>query len=324
MVKKKCVVALGLPEEILTELNQHYEVAAWSNDEAMPEITLQESLRDASGLLCALSTPITESIIANALELKVISTISVGVDHIDIAAATRAGIPVGHTPGVLVDSTADLALGLMLAATRRIAEADRWMRGGHWNQGWQSDLLLGTDLSQSVVGLVGLDPIGEAVARRLRGFGCTILGWNRTPKHIEGIEMASLDEVFARSDIVSLHTALTAETQHIADRRRLASMPSGAVLINTGRGLLVEEAPLIEELQTGRLKAALDVFEREPLPANHPFLAMENVVLLPHVGSATDSTRCAMVNRALENLHAGMAGDRLTHCANPSIYAATG
>jgi glyoxylate reductase len=323
-VKDKCVVALGLPAEILTALEKHYEVLAWSDSGAMPETLLSERLRDASGLLCALSTPITERLIQGAVDLKVISTISVGVDHIDVAAATRAGIPVGHTPGVLVDSTADLAVGLMLAATRRIAEADRWMRGGHWSQGWQSDLLLGTDLSQSVVGLVGLGPIGEAVARRLRGFGCKILGWNRTPKYIEGVEMVSLDEVFAGSHIVSLHTALTAETTHIADRRRLASMPSRAALINTGRGLLVDEAALIEELRSGRLNAALDVFEQEPLPPQHAFLAMDNAVLLPHVGSATDSTRWAMVNRALENLHAGMAGDRLDYCANPEVYTASG
>ncbi len=323
-MKDKCVVALGLPAEILTALEKHYEVLAWSDSGAMPETLLSERLRDASGLLCALSTPITERLIQGAVDLKVISTISVGVDHIDVAAATRAGIPVGHTPGVLVDSTADLAVGLMLAATRRIAEADRWMRGGHWSQGWQSDLLLGTDLSQSVVGLVGLGPIGEAVARRLRGFGCKILGWNRTPKYIEGVEMVSLDEVFAGSHIVSLHTALTAETTHIADRRRLASMPSRAALINTGRGLLVDEAALIEELRSGRLNAALDVFEQEPLPPQHAFLAMDNAVLLPHVGSATDSTRWAMVNRALENLHAGMAGDRLDYCANPEVYTASG
>ena len=323
-MKDKCVVALGLPAKILTALEKHYEVLAWADHGAMPEALLSERLRDASGLLCALSTPITERLIQGAVDLKVISTVSVGVDHIDVAAATRAGIPVGHTPGVLVDSTADLAVGLMLAATRRIAEADRWMRGGHWSQGWQSDLLLGTDLSQSVVGLVGLGPIGEAVARRLRGFGCKILGWNRTPKYIEGVEMVSLDAVFAGSHIVSLHTALTAETTHIADRRRLASMPSGAALINTGRGLLVDEAALIEELRSGRLNAALDVFEQEPLPPQHAFLAMDNVVLLPHVGSATDSTRWAMVNRALENLHAGMAGDRLDYCANPEVYTASG
>ena len=130
----------------------------------------------------ALSTPITASLIEQAQQLSVISTISVGVDHIDLTAASRAGIPVGHTPGVLVDSTADLTLGLMLAVTRRMAEADRWMRGGHWARGWQSDLLLGTDLSKATVGIVGLGPIGEAVLRRLRGFGCRVLAWNRTAK----------------------------------------------------------------------------------------------------------------------------------------------
>ena len=141
----------------------------------MPEATLQNWLSDAEGLLCALSSPITESVMHAAKQLRVISTISVGVDHIDLNAATRAGIPVGHTPGVLVDSTADLALGLMIALTRRIPEADRWMRSGQWSQGWQSDLLLGTDLSDSTVGVVGLGPIGEATVRRLRAFGCRIL-----------------------------------------------------------------------------------------------------------------------------------------------------
>jgi glyoxylate reductase len=286
----------------------------------MPEATLQNWLSDAEGLLCALSSPITESVMHTAKQLRVISTISVGVDHIDLNAATRAGIPVGHTPGVLVDSTADLALGLMIALTRRIPEADRWMRSGQWSQGWQSDLLLGTDLSDSTVGVVGLGPIGEATVRRLRAFGCRILAWNRSLKEIEGVEIVPLDEVFSRSDIVTLHTALTAETTHIASRSRLASMPTGAALINTGRGLLVDERALLEELQAGRLKAGLDVFEVEPLPSDHPFLSLNNVVLLPHVGSATASTRLAMVTRALENLHAGMSGERLPFCANPQVY----
>ena len=316
----KCVISLDLPEDIVVPLRDQYALQTWSGRDAMPEATLQNWLSDAEGLLCALSSPITESVMHTAKQLRVISTISVGVDHIDLNAATRAGIPVGHTPGVLVDSTADLALGLMIALTRRIPEADRWMRSGQWSQGWQSDLLLGTDLSDSTVGVVGLGPIGEATVRRLRAFGCRILAWNRSLKEIEGVEIVPLDEVFARSDIVTLHTALTAETTHIASRSRLASMPTGAALINTGRGLLVDERALLEELQAGRLKAGLDVFEVEPLPSDHPFLSLNNVVLLPHVGSATASTRLAMVTRALENLHAGMSGERLPFCANPQVY----
>ena len=320
----KCVISLDLPEDIVAPLRDQFDLQTWSGKEAMPEVTLQDWLADAEGLLCALSTPITVSVIAGAAQLKVISTISVGVDHIDLAAATAAGIPVGHTPGVLVDSTADLAVGLMIAATRRIAEADRWMRAGQWSQGWQSDLLLGTDLSQATVGIVGLGPIGEATVKRLRGFGCGILGWNRTPKIIEGVEMVDLDDLFARCDIVSLHTALTPDTVQIASRERLASMRAGATLINTGRGALVDEEALIEALSSGSLRAGLDVFETEPLPADHPLLSLDNAVLLPHVGSATLSTRMAMVTRALENLRAGMSGEPLPFCANPEVYGLSG
>ena len=319
-MKPKCVITLDLPEDIVVPLERYYDVIGWAKADAMPEAHLQEWLVDARGLLCALSTPITASVLAGAEQLKVISTISVGVDHIDLAAATAAGIPVGHTPGVLVDSTADLAVGLMIATTRRIAEADRWMRTGQWSKGWQSDLLLGSDLSQATVGIVGLGPIGEATVKRLRGFGCGILGWNRTPKAIEGVEMVDLDDLFARCDIVSLHTALTPDTVQIASRSRLASMRAGATLINTGRGALVDEAALVEALSSGRLNAGLDVFEAEPLPADHPLLSLDNAVLLPHVGSATFSTRMAMVTRALENLQAGMSGEPLPFCANPEVY----
>ena len=320
----KCVISLDLPEDIVAPLSDQFDLLTWSGREAMPEATLQKWLADAEGLLCALSTPITASVIASAEQLKVLSTLSVGVDHIDLAAATAAGIPVGHTPGVLVDSTADLAVGLMIAATRRIAEADRWIRTGQWSQGWQSDLLLGTDLSQATVGIVGLGPIGEATVKRLRGFGATILGWNRTPKTLEGVEMVGLEDLFRRCDIVSLHTALTPDTLQIASRDRLASMRSGATLINTGRGALVDEEALIEALSSGRLRAGLDVFESEPLPADHPLFSLDNAVLLPHVGSATFSTRMAMVTRALENLRAGMAGQPLPFCANPEDCGCNG
>ena len=316
----KVVVTLPLPESWLEPLQHQFYLEVWSANETIPSAQLQEWLLDAKGLLCALSVPISRTLIEQASTLRVISTISVGVDHIDLAAATERGIPVGHTPGVLVDSTADLALALMLAVTRRVAEADRWMRAGHWTAGWQSGLLLGTDLSQATVGIAGLGPIGRAVAQRLSGFGCTLLGWNRTPTEIPGMEMVSLDELFERSDVLTLHTALTEDTTHLANRKRLSAMQDGSVLVNTGRGLLVDEAALIEEVSTGRLRAGLDVFEREPLPSDHPFLRLDNVVVLPHVGSATAHTRDAMVQRSITNLLAGMAGDRVPHCANPEAY----
>ena len=314
------MVALGLPSDMIDTLGDAYDVAVWPESQPMPEAVLRDWLADAHGVLCALSTQLNAALLENASRLKVISTISVGVDHIDITAATQLGIPVGHTPGVLVDSTADLALGLMLAVTRRMAEADRWVRAGNWAQGWQSDLLIGTDLSQATIGIVGLGAIGRAVIRRLQGFGSTVLAWNRTPKNMDGVQMVELDELFVRSDIVSLHTAMTPETTHIADRNRLSSMRAGAALINTGRGLLVDETALIDEVDAGRLNAGLDVFSVEPLRPGHPFLSQEKVVLLPHVGSATASTRSAMVSRALENLHAGMAGQALPYCANPEVY----
>ena len=159
---------------------------------------------------------------------------------------------------------------------------------------------------------------------RLKGFGCRVLTWNRTPKQVPGAEPVALDALFAQSDMVSLHTALTQETTHIASRARLASMPSGSSLINTGRGLLVDEAALIDEVQSGRLKAGLDVFVNEPLPVDHPFKRLDNVVLLPHLGSATAATRDAMVARAFDNLHAGLAGHRVPFCANPEVYEVEG
>ncbi|MDG2460307.1 MAG: D-glycerate dehydrogenase [Luminiphilus sp.] len=319
-MKPKCLITLELPDDIRAPLEQRYEVLTWPGPERLSEQVLGELLSATEGLLCALSKPISASLLNSAKALKVVSTISVGVDHIDLAAATRKGIAVGHTPGVLVDSTADLALALMLGVTRRVAEADRWIRGANWTQGWQSDLLLGTDLSQAKVGVVGLGPIGQAVVKRLAGFGARVLVWNRTYRPVEGAEWVELDALFAESDIVTLHTALTEDTQHIASRARLAMMPDRAVLINTGRGPLVDESALLDELSSARLRAGLDVFQVEPLPIDHPFLSLDNVVLLPHVGSATAATRHAMVARALGNLHAGIAGERVPFCANPEVY----
>ena len=315
-VLTKVIVTLPLEDAALAPLRERFDVQVW--DIAAPE-TLSACLADADGVLCALNTHFDGALLRANSHLKVISSISVGLDHIDVDAATAAGIRVGHTPGVLVDSTADMALSLMLATSRRVVEADRFIRNGRWTSGWSAGFFLGTDLSRATVGLIGLGPIGQAVAKRLQAFGARVIAWNRTPSIVAGVEMVELDTLFSQADIVSCHVALVPDTQGLVSTARLASMKDGAIVINTARGGVVDEAALIAELQTGRLRAGLDVFEQEPLPIDSPLLGFDNVVLVPHLGSATAATREAMFRLAVGNLIAGMSGAPLPHCANPVI-----
>ena len=307
----KLVVTFPIPQAAKTVLSQQAELQCWDVEDAIPVELLTDWLSDADGVLTTLTCPLGPDILANAAQLKVISTVSVGVDHIDLNAAKKHGILVGHTPNVLTDSTADLALGLMLAVGRRIAEGDALIRAGAWSEGWKPNFLLGTDLSGATVGLVGLGPIGQAVAKRLRGFGCRVLAWNRSQRTVEGVEFVDLGTLFAASDIVSLHTALTAETQGMVGRSQLSQMKDGAILINTGRGALVDETALSDELRTGRLRAGLDVYTEEPLPNTSPLRGLPGCVVLPHVGSATQRTREAMFQLALANLMAGVTDAEL-------------
>ncbi|MGI9300173.1 MAG: 2-hydroxyacid dehydrogenase, partial [Luminiphilus sp.] len=294
----KLVVTFPIPQAAKTVLSQQAELQCWDVEDAIPVELLTDWLSDADGVLTTLTCPLGPDVLANAAQLKVISTVSVGVDHIDLNAAKKHGILVGHTPNVLTDSTADLALGLMLAVGRRIAEGDALIRAGAWSEGWKPNFLLGTDLSGATVGLVGLGPIGQAVAKRLRGFGCRVLAWNRSQRTVEGVEFVDLGTLFAASDIVSLHTALTAETQGMVGRSQLSQMKDGAILINTARGALVDETALSDELRTGRLRAGLDVYTEEPLPNTSPLRGLPGCVVLPHVGSATQRTREAMFQLA--------------------------
>ena len=319
--KPRVLVTLPLPEAVLTSLAQEYVLEVWSESNPIPATRLSDWLADCDGVLCGLSTRFDQSVFQNVQLPKVISSISVGVDHIDLTAATARRVAIGHTPGVLVDSTADLALGLMLAVTRRLVEGDALIREGGWQSGWSTGFFLGTDLSRATVGLVGLGPIGQAVAKRLRAFGARIIAWNRTPRVVESVEMVDLDTLFGSADIVSLHTALTDDTHLLVNRSRLAQMRDGSVLINTARGGLVDEQALADELANGRLKAGLDVYQEEPLPLGSPLLRCREAVLAPHVGSATAATRLAMLERAMLNLAAGLREETLPFCANPDVYA---
>ncbi|MGD2006782.1 MAG: D-glycerate dehydrogenase [Cellvibrionales bacterium] len=318
--RSSVVVALPLPDEVLEALAPHCELSVCSGTGPMPAEELADRAASADAILCSLGNTIDEALIAACPRLRTVSSISVGVDHIDMAAADRARLPIGHTPGVLVDSTADLALALMLAVTRRVAEADRFIRSGGWSAGWSTGFFLGSDLSRATVGIVGLGPIGCAVARRVQAFGARVIGWNRTLREVSGVKSVELDALFSEADIVSLHTAATPETHHLVNASRLARMKSGAVLVNTSRGAVVDEVALIAALQAQHIAAGLDVYAVEPLPPDSPLLQLDNAVLLPHLGSATAATRQAMIERAVANLLAGLRGERVPWCVNPRVY----
>jgi glyoxylate reductase len=248
---------------------------------------------------------------------------SVGVDHVDVAALTERGIPLGHTPGVLVETTADTTFALLLAAARRIVEADRFVRQGEWRREnrWSPDFFTGKDVEGATLGIVGLGAIGQAVARRAAAFGMRVQAWNRSPRELPGISLVELDTLLQSSDFVSLHLPLTAATCGLLDARRIALMKPGAVLVNTARGGIADERALAEALASGALFAAgIDVFEEEPVPEDHPLLGLPNVVLAPHIGSATARTRARMADIAADNAIATLGGEPMPHCFNPEVY----
>jgi glyoxylate reductase len=323
-----------LPKGALSKLPESVEIVTMSPGPGEGE--LGRALARVHGVLCLLVDPIDEAALRGALSLRVVSSVSVGVDHVDVETATALGIPVGHTPSVLAETTADLAFALLLAAARRIPEGDRLVRSGAWRsseaipQGdesppWGLDFMLGRDVHGAVLGIVGLGEIGRAVARRAQGFGMRVLGWSRTPRSVAGVELATLADLLRRADFVSVHVARTPETLGLLGREALALLRPDAILVNTARGGIVDEDALAEMLATRRLAAAaLDVFQKEPLPRTSPLLALENVVLTPHIGSASVATRARMVELALANLCAGLAFRPLPACANPEVYRSEG
>ena len=304
----KVVVTFPIPDVARQMISEYAVLQCWEGKEGIPISTLIDWVTEADAILTTLTCPIGSDVFTHAPRLKIISTVSVGVDHIDVGAAEERGVIIGHTPGVLTDSTADLTLALMLGVGRRVAEGDALIRSGAWSDGWKPNLLLGTDLSGATVGLIGLGPIGKAVATRLKGFGCRVIASNRTLRSIEDIEFVDRDTLLSTANIVSLHTALTPETAGMIGRRELALMQEGTMLINTARGALVDEAALVAEIKSGRLRAGLDVYAEEPLPLDSELRELPGCVLLPHVGSATERTRRAMFELALANLFAGLQG----------------
>ena len=293
--------------------------------QSLSDAAVRKQFGGCHGLVCLLADTVNRAVLDGMPNLEFVSSVSVGVDHIDVQALTERGIPVGHTPGVLVDTTADTAFALLLAAARRVAEGDRFIRDGQWQADtrWAPDFFLGKDVSGATLGIVGLGAIGQAVARRAAAFDMRVLSWTPSGREVHGAEAVSLEKLLQQSDFVSVHLALTKETHNLIDVDRIASMKPGAVLVNTARGGIVNEAALAQALEDGQLFAAgLDVFEREPVEADNPLLQHPKVVLVPHIGSATASTRLKMVDIAMSNALAALQGQQMPHCANPQVYAA--
>jgi len=309
--------------DVLAPLLAVADCRIWEPSRRPHRAELVEALQPADGLLCLLTDPVDAALIESCPRLRIISSYSVGVDHIDLEAATLRGIPVGHTPGVLTETTADLAFALLLASARRVVESGAFLGRGAWATGqWEIDAFVGRDVHGATLGIVGLGPIGQAMARRALGFGMRVVAWSRSGRSVEGVRSVSFETLLEESDFVSVHVALVDETRDLIDAEALARMKPGAVLVNTARGGIVDEAALAEALRSGRLGGVgLDVFDREPIGSDHPLVGFPNAVLTPHIGSASAGTRIAMADLAVENLLAGLARKPLPRCANPEVVA---
>jgi glyoxylate reductase len=323
-MKEKVYVTRHLPAVALSELLQTCEVEIWDEEFPPPYETIVGNVRDKAGLLCLLTDRIDAGLMDAAPHLKVISQCAVGYDNIDVKAATGRGIPVGNTPGVLTDATADFAFTLLMAAARRVGEAIDYVHQGKWKT-WGLTLLLGQDIYGATLGLIGMGRIGRAVAQRARGFDMRVLYYDavRQPDAEAelGVQYRELDDLLRESDFVSLHTSLTEETRGLIGERAFGLMKPTAILINTSRGPVVDPVALYEALRSGQIAyAALDVTEPEPLPADHRLLELNNLIVAPHIASATVTSRTKMALIAVRNLLAGLEGTRLHHCANPEVY----
>jgi glyoxylate reductase len=318
--RPKVLITRPIQQCVIDTIAESCEVVVHPIDEPMPADLLLNAVRDVDGLMAS-GVRVGKNIIDAAAQLRVVSTIAVGYDNIDVAACSERRILVTNTPDVLTEATADTAFALLLATARRVVEGDRYVREGRWSQ-WEWGLLWGVDVQRKTLGLYGFGRIAQATARRGRGFGLRILyhARHRAPEAIEhelAAEFVDRETLLRQSDFLSLHVPLTPETRHAIAARELALMKPTAFLINTARGSIVDEPALIEALRSGKLAGAgLDVFENEPQvpPA---LTAMDNVTLLPHVGSATTETRLRMSILAADNLLLALRGQRPPNLVNP-------
>ncbi|MCG8351566.1 MAG: D-glycerate dehydrogenase [Chloroflexales bacterium] len=323
MAKPKVFVTRIIPDAGFDLVKAACEVDLWTDELPPPYEVLLERVRGVDGLLCLLTDRIDAQLMDTAgSQLKVISNHAVGFDNIDLPAATARSIPVGNTPGILTDATADFAFSLLVSAARRVVEGDRYVRAGQWKT-WGPSILLGPDVTGATLGIIGYGRIGQALAKRASGFDMRILYYDPmvVDPAVPGTAV-DLETLLRESDFVSLHTVLNEQTRHLINRDTLALMKPNAILVNTSRGPVVDGQALYEALQANKIfAAALDVTDPEPLPMDSPLLELDNLVIAPHIASASKPTRDKMSLMAAQNLLAGLDGKQLPNCVNPEIYS---
>ena len=324
-MKPKILVTREVFDETLAYLAEHCEVESNQADQPFDPATLAQRLHDKDGIVCCLTDRIDDALLAKSPRLKVVANIAVGYNNIDVPASTARGVMVTNTPGVLDDSTADLAFTLILATARRLTEAEAYVRAGKW-QGWHLKQMLGVDVHHATLGIIGMGRIGQQIARRASGFKMRVLYHNRNrwPADVEkwlNAEYVGKDQLLAQSDFVVLQIPYSPATHHYIGAAELKQMKPTAILINSTRGGVVDDAALVDALKNGTIRAAgLDVFENEP--KLHPgFLELKNVVLAPHVGSSTEATRRAMAMTAAKNAVAALTGITPPNLLNPAARA---
>jgi len=329
MPRARIFVSRDLPGDGIARLKQAgFAVDVWTQHDPPPVGVLMGAASACDGLLTMLTERANADLLDAAPDVRIVSNMAVGYDNIDVEACRRRGVLVTNTPGVLTETTADLAFALMLAVARRVVEGDRIVREGGWGA-WHPSFLLGRDLYGATLGIVGLGAIGEAVARRAHGFGMGVLytSRHRRPEAERdlGVDWRSLDDLLRESDFVSVHVALNDETRGLIGPQELSLMKPSAFLVNTARGGIVDQAALVEALSERRIGGAgLDVAAVEPVPPDDPLLRLDNLVITPHVGSATVATRTKMADLAVENLIAFFEGRRPPHCVNPEVLEGSG
>ena len=326
MSRPRVFVARVIPDEGLRPILEACDAVVWPDELPPARDELLRAVEGCDGVLTLLTDRVDGELLdAAGPQLKVVSNFAVGFDNVDVAACTARGVAVGNTPGVLTETTADLAWALLMAAARRLPESERYVREGRWRT-WGPMTLLGPDIHGATIGIVGFGRIGQAVARRARGFGMNVIYQNRSAvepaveAEFEATGMP-LEELLPRADFVSIHVSLSPETRGLIDGEKLSWMKPTAILVNTSRGPVVDTDALVDALRRGVIAgAALDVTDPEPLPADHPLVGLDNCLVVPHIASASFATRDRMASMAAANLLAGVRGERLPTPVNPEVY----